>query len=74
MQLARSRRHTNVVSLNGVLGGLETKTDVLVPSSATLSDSPGLSGRTLGVEEDVRLLLESALALDGKLGGHVDDV
>lgn len=61
----------DVGSLNGGLGGLETKTDVLVPSSATLAGSGALAD-ALGVLEDVRLLLVSALALDGKLGGHVD--
>ena len=61
--------HTNVGTLNGGLWGSETKTDVLVPSSATLSNSAGL-GLRLRVEEDVRLLLERALRLDGQFGGH----
>jgi hypothetical protein len=51
----------DVGAVNGGLGGLETQTDFLVPSAALL-----------GVLEDVRLLLVSALALDGKFGGHVD--
>lgn len=59
----------DVVAVNGGLGGLETQTDVLVPSSATLAGAGGLAD-ALGVLEDVRLLLVSALALDGKLGGH----
>lgn len=60
--------HTDVASLNGGLGGTETETDILVPAAALGS----LLGRSLslGVEEDVRLLLESALRLDGQLGGH----
>lgn len=61
---------TNVVALNGVLGGPEAETDVLHPSPATLSSSLGLAALLLGVLEDVRLLLESALALDGQLGRH----
>ena len=69
----KSPSHTNVGTVDGVGGGLETKTDVLVPSPATLSDSGGLLS-DLAVLEDVRLLLESALALDCKFGGHVDDV
>lgn len=63
------RPHTDVVALNRVLWGLEAQADVLVPSSSTLADSARL-GLRLGVEEDVRLLLESALRLDGKFGGH----
>lgn len=58
--------HTDVGSLNGGLGGTETETDILVPAAALSS----LLGRSLGVKEDVRLLLESALRLDGQLGGH----
>ena len=60
--------HTDVAALNGVLGGTETKTDILVPA-AGLTSLLGL-GLALGVEEDVRLLLESALRLDGQLGRH----
>jgi len=62
-------RHTNVVALNGGLWGLETQTNVLVPSASSLAGSRGLD-LDLGVEEDVRLLLESALGLDGQFGGH----
>ena len=60
--------HTDVGTLNGGLGGTETETDILVPAAAL----GGLLGGSLGlgVKEDVRLLLESALRLDGQLGGH----
>lgn len=64
-------RLTNVAALNGGLGGTETQTDVLVPSPAVLARAGSLD-LGLGVQEDVRLLLESALGLDGKLGGHLD--
>jgi hypothetical protein len=62
--------HTDVASLNGGLWGSESQSNVLVPSSTTLANSGGL-GLRLRVEEDVRLLLESALRLYGKFGGHV---
>jgi hypothetical protein len=60
--------HTNVVALNRRLRCSETQSNVLVPSSSTLSDT-GLRLR-LGVQEDVRLLLERALRLHGEFGGH----
>lgn len=60
--------HTNVGTLNGGLGGTETETDILVPAAALGRLLGGSLG--LGVKEDVRLLLESALRLDGQLGGH----
>lgn len=63
------RIRTDVGALNGSLGRPEAETDFLVPSATTLSDSLGL-GLGLGVQEDVRLLLESALRLDGQLGRH----
>lgn len=65
----KSRRvaRTDVGALNGGLGGSETQTDILVPSSTSLARSGSL-GSDLGVLEDVRLLLESALRLDGQLG------
>lgn len=69
-QARSNRRHvarTDVGALNGGLGGTETQTDLLVPSSATLSRSGGLCS-DLRVREDVRLLLESSLRLDGQLG------
>ena len=59
---------TDVATLNGGLGGTETKTNVLVPSSS-LADLLALR-LGLGVEEDVRLLLERTLRLDGQLGRH----
>ena len=61
--------HTDVLALNGSLWGPESQTDVLVPSPTTLADSGGLL-LALGVQEDVWLLLESALALDSQFGGH----
>ena len=63
--------HTDVGSLNGSLWRLEAQTDILVPSSSTLSGSLRFDGTLLVIQEDVRLLLESALALDGQLGRHV---
>ena len=63
------RVHTDVASLNGGLWSAETQANVLVPSSASLSDLAAL-GLNLRVGEDVRLLLERALRLDGQLGGH----
>jgi hypothetical protein len=63
--------HTDVRTLNGGLGRPEAQTDILVPSPATLSDSLLLGAGLLSVLEDVRLLLESALALDGQFGSHV---
>jgi hypothetical protein len=61
---------TNVVALNGGPGSPEAQTDVLHPSPATLSSPLGLAALLLVVLEDVRLLLESALALDSEFGGH----
>lgn len=58
---------TDIAALNGGLGGAETQTDILVPSAAVLARSGGLS-LGLGVLEDVRLLLESTLRLDGQFG------
>jgi hypothetical protein len=78
LQISKSQKliaRTDVAALNGGLGGSETQTDVLVPSSATLARSGGL-GLGLRVLEDVRLLLESTLRLDGQLGrpdGEVSD-
>jgi hypothetical protein len=62
--------HTDVAALNGGLWGPEAQTDVLVPSPATLSDLWCLAALHLLVGEDVWLLLESALALDGQFGRH----
>jgi hypothetical protein len=57
----------DVVALNGVLGRAEAQTDILVPSPGA-----GVLARAAGlvVQEDVRLLLESALRLDSELGSH----
>ena len=64
--------HTDVFPLNRVLGRAETETNILIPSPATLADL--LRSRRLGallvIEEDVRLLLEGALALDCQFGRH----
>lgn len=49
------------------IGGIIT-----YPSPAVLARAGSLD-LGLGVQEDVRLLLESTLRLDGKLGGHLDD-
>lgn len=62
-------RLTNVGSLNGGLWGLESKTNILIPSAAVLA-SAGRLDLDLGVKEDVWLLLEGALSLDGQFGGH----
>lgn len=51
----------DVVALNGLLGGLEAKTDLLVP--AVVLDR--LLAGNLGVLEDTLLLLESFLNLVG---------
>lgn len=59
----------NVFSVDSSLGGLETQTDILIPSSAVLA-RPSATGLDLMVEKDVRLLLESLFALDGKFGSH----
>lgn len=57
---------------NRILGRPEAQSDVLVPSPATLSDLCRLRElrAALVVEEDVRLLLVGALALDCQFGGH----
>lgn len=60
---------TNVVAFNRRLWRSESQSNVFVPSSSSLSDSAGL-GLCLRVQEDVRLLLEGALRLHGKFGGH----
>lgn len=59
----------DVGALNGGLWGLEAQSDVLVPSATVLASAGGLD-LNLGVKEDVWLLLESALSLDGQFGGH----
>ena len=67
-QKVQQIQHTDVVTLNGGLGGTESKTNVLVPSPA-LANLLAL-GLGLRVKEDVRLLLERTFRLDGQLGGH----
>lgn len=64
--------HTDVGALNGGLGGTETQTDILVPSAAGGNLLALRNG--LGVDEDVRLLLERTFRLDGQLGGHFCDM
>lgn len=61
----------DVATLNGGLGGTETQTNILVPSASVLARS-GALGLGLGVQEDMRLLLESTLRLDGQLGRHLE--
>jgi hypothetical protein len=61
--------HTDIVALNGGLWCSESQSNVLVPSSSALANSGGLRLR-LGVQEDVRLLLERPLRLHSKFGGH----
>jgi hypothetical protein len=58
---------TDVAALNGRLGGTETQPNILIPSAATLARS-GALGLGLRVLEDMGLLLESTLRLDGQLG------
>ena len=60
---------TDVLAVNGGLWCPESQANVLVPSSS-LSNLSGLCEATLVVLENVRLLLVSALALNGKLGRH----
>jgi len=59
----------DVISFNGGLWCTESQSNVLVPSSSTLPNSAGLR-LGLRVQEDMRLLLESALRLHGEFGGH----
>lgn len=60
----------NIGALDGGLGCPEAQSDVLIPSPTTLSDTLALAALSFGVEEDVRLLLESAFTLDCKFGRH----
>ena len=62
--------HTNVGALDSGLGRPEAQSDVLIPSPTTLPDTLALAALSFGVEENVRLLLESAFALDCKFGRH----
>jgi hypothetical protein len=61
--------HTNIAAFNGSLRCAKSQTNIFVPSSATLSDSLAL-GLGLGVEENMRLLLERTFRLDSQLGRH----
>lgn len=54
----------NVSTTDSLFGGLEAKTNLLVPPLVAAVDL------RLGVIENVRLLLEGALRLDGKLSSH----
>lgn len=54
----------NVGALDSGLGRPEAQSDILIPSPTTLSDTLALAALSLRIEEDVRLLLESAFALD----------
>lgn len=65
----QSSRLTDISPLNGVLGGLETQADILVPSPASFAD-PTVRRTSLIGEKDVGLLLESPLGLDCQFGGH----
>ena len=56
--------------LNCSLRCPEAQPDVLVPSPAALADFVGFGGAALVVEEDVRLLLESTLALHCQFRCH----
>jgi len=58
-------QRTDVVPINGILRCPEAQPDVLVPTRASLALLVRLAALRLVVEEDVRLLLEGALALDG---------
>ncbi len=63
---------TDVVSVDGECWSPESQSDVLVPSSSSRACAPALFGDVgcFVVEEDVRLLLESALALHCEFSGH----
>jgi len=60
----------DILALNGGLGGPEAQTNLLVPSPTALA-RPGRLELSLAVEENVRLLLESTLALDGQFSSHL---
>ena len=64
------RSRTDVGPVNGRLRRPETQTNVLVPSPSALANSLALRALVLGVEEDVRLLLEGSLRLHGEFGRH----
>ena len=56
---ARASLRTDVLALNGSLGGPETQTNVLVPSPTALA-RPGRLDLGLAVEEDYRVAVVSA--------------
>jgi len=60
----------NVRTVDCSVGGLEAQSNILVPSPSSFPNS-ALRGTGLLGGEDVRLLLESTLRLDGKLSGHL---
>jgi len=55
-------KHTDVVALNGGLGGLEPQTNVLVPSPAALARPGGLD-LDLGVKEDCKMSSSASVLL-----------
>jgi len=63
---------TDVGSVDGECWSPESQSYVLVPSSSSRACAPALLGDVgcFVIEEDVRLLLESALALHGEFCGH----
>lgn len=61
---------TDVLSLDCSLGGAETQADILVVATAALARARRLD-LGLGVEEDVRLLLERTLRLHSQFGRHL---
>lgn len=68
--MTRNQKHTYVGPLNRSLRGPESKSNVLVPSSSALANLLALRAFRFGVEEDVRLLLESPLGLHCQFGRH----
>lgn len=63
-------KHTYVGPLNCSLRRPKSKSNVLVPSSSALAHLLALRAFRFGVEEYVRLLLESPLGLHGQFGRH----
>lgn len=64
--------HTNVGAFDGRLWCPKPQSDVLVPSSSTLSHFRALAPDPLcfGIREDVWLFLVGALGLNGQFGRH----
>jgi len=73
--LSLDYHRTDVVAVNGGLGCLEAQSYILIPSSLALSDSSVQASLlwALRAEEDVRLLLISAFALDCEFCRHDHD-